>query len=880
MADSSQSIIDQLNTSMLGPQSGSTGTQATAADFLPGLQQSDQQALGNLSTSNTGGSYNSGGSLINNIWNGMTTGWNSIEDNPITRNVVDPVMNSAAGVTNMFSAMAPDPNKPLSWDSFNPLSPIKSGIDAFWQGYNNPENTPLGKEDSAWRGLLGNSLDPRGPLQDPIQSIQQGWNNPSSAPSYRSIANDFFTGGKDVPYLSDVLGVGTGLLSNPINHVAMKAPFSAAEDAGFYRQDLQGHYTPPETVGSMPQMPLSDQPFNVVSKPPQMNTDYGSMSRIWDQMPTSDIQATKPDTPYQTEFNQALQDEFNRLKDIRNNPPGMIDKGGLIKDDAGYVQDSYKPTSGNPQWYRDSYAQNGRKPTNDELMQIAHDNLMNGEKDSFFGDTPAWKPQAAQDLEHQMNQVSEMIQTEKDPTTLESLGKTLDALQQEHDSIVGQAKQQVQQGYKPTVNVQPSGVNDILDSIFGKEAPARSTNMNSMPNILGKVQTSEMRAKPNEIPNEAAATTETPNTVADSMPKSNPSPYYDKTLGLPWEKYANAAMSPVKNVASKIGDLPGVSAVKDTLGNKFVKNYGASPELSQILKTRQAEHATNQWKILQSIKQMADHGLNKDEYNDIGHIVEKTKEGNDKQNAFVSKFENLRDNGVSDSTGTNSLVNTTLNGNPLIDNVLPDYFKHMYRNIPKELKGVFPKSGSRPSGLSPKGEFNLPRTYGTLKESVDAGLKPVTDPLLVQGEHLSQTSKAVTNARALNDIIRTPGLLFDKNIVDEVSKLVKTGRMTADEAAQRLGMSVEDLKKGFVPSSIPQLNKYYIRPADETAIRNYLDHVDKNTLFDKGMGYWKKGTVFNSLVHMHNILYNGLWLGGAKIKYAAETFMNLKKRCQ
>lgn len=320
-----------------------------------------------------------------------------------------------------------------------------------------------------------------------------------------------------------------------------------------------------------------------------------------------------------------------------------------------------------------------------------------------------------------------------------------------------------------------------------------------------------------------------------------------------------------------------VNSVTDFLGNKFVKNYGASPDLINILNSRDAEHGANQFNVIQSLKDLgSNHGLNDAELNNIGHIVEKTQTGNPAQMAFINKWEQLRDNGVpnSNSTGTNALSNTTLNNKPLLGNQLPDYFKHMYRNVPDDLKGVFPKSGFGVPGLSPSGEFNLPRTFNTLQDAINAGLKPETNPLLVLGEHLNQSSKAITNAKALNDIQNTPGLLFDKNAIDDAAKLVKTGQITADQAAQRLGMNLDELKKGFIESSIPQLRGAYIRPADEAALKSFLEPVQKNSLYDKGLGLWKQATTMNSLVHGHNIAYNGLWLGGAKPSYVVDALKN------
>lgn len=710
-------------------------------------------------TATSGGSS----SPISNWLDSFKTGWNSVEDNPITRNILQPIGNTFAGVSSMFSSMSPDNSQPLSWSDLNPFNPIVKGIEGFQQGYSNPDQTPLGKEDAAWRSLLANSLDPRGKLQSPFQSIQEGWNNPSNQPSYRSIADDMLLGGNDVRGLSGILGLAGGF-TNPVNLVGMKAPFSAAEDASTIARDLPGHYTPPETVGSMPKLPFDQQPFNVLSQPPKFDMNFDSVpkSNFSNDLPTSNM----------SDINNLADSILGKEQAAPSlETPSKLNIGDLVT------------------------------PTNER------------------GDLLTSEPVKINDVQEMNGQ--KFYQVEGSKT------------------------------YFPESQI-----------LSNQEPIIKTMNANTATNM------------PQDIASEA------PN-IAESLPKQTNPNYKPGGLFGWWEnKLGNPVMNAAGNVASKIADAPVINKLTDTLGKGFVKNYGASSDLVNILKNREAEHAANQSNIVDSVGNLAKNTLTNEELNSLGHVIEKTQEGTDNQNSFLPRYQAIKENGVSDSTGTNALLNTTLDGKPLLseDQLLENHFSHMYRNVPKELQGVFPKQGNKTGGLSPKGEFAMPRTFGTLKEAEEAGLKPVTDPLQVLGEYLYQTSKAVTNAKALEDIKSTPGLLFDKATVDNVSKLVKTGRMSADEAARELGMSLDELKRGFVQSSIPQLNKFYIRPADEAAIRSYLDHVDKSTLYDKAMGLWKKGTVFNSLVHMHNILYNGMFLGKAKIGYTFETLKNLASK--
>lgn len=239
-----------------------------------------------------------------------TTGLNSFLNS--IKKVVDPAIpyvekgldvagRGLSGITNMFEAMAPDSNRTFD-QSINPFS---RAIEGFQQGYNDPNSTSLGKEDAAWRSLVGNSIDPRGPLQDPFTSIQQGWNNPETAPDYRTIANDFLTGGKDIPYLSGLLGFGAGL-TNPINKIALEAP----------KENLQGllervKKQPEQTPVPTEQAPIIEQPifqdqikntrFNNVLSNPETNFTTDNVPSLVDLLPNKqpkfDFGTTEPPFP-------------------------------------------------------------------------------------------------------------------------------------------------------------------------------------------------------------------------------------------------------------------------------------------------------------------------------------------------------------------------------------------------------------------------------------------------------------------------------------------------------------------------------------------------------------------------------------------------------
>ncbi len=60
-----------------------------------------------------------------------------------------------------------------------------------------------------------------------------------------------------------------------------------------------------------------------------------------------------------------------------------VEKGGLRKDEEGYVVGKYGATSNNPQWYRDFYEANGKAPTNKDLREIAIQHLLQGHKEDY-----------------------------------------------------------------------------------------------------------------------------------------------------------------------------------------------------------------------------------------------------------------------------------------------------------------------------------------------------------------------------------------------------------------------------------------------------------------------------------------------------------------
>jgi hypothetical protein len=110
----------------------------------------------------------------------------------------------------------------------------------------------------------------------------------------------------------------------------------------------------------------------------------------------------KPDP----ELDAAIQQQYEYLK----NSMGK----GIEYGSTGSGLGNFKEVNGgfrisnNPKWYQDFYAQNGRKPNNAELKQLAEDHVRNGFQDEV-GDIPAWSPQKVREIDQEISDLTEMI---------------------------------------------------------------------------------------------------------------------------------------------------------------------------------------------------------------------------------------------------------------------------------------------------------------------------------------------------------------------------------------------------------------------------------------------------------------------------------------
>lgn len=77
-----------------------------------------------------------------------------------------------------------------------------------------------------------------------------------------------------------------------------------------------------------------------------------------------------------------------RVAELKEEGFKGVDKGGVRKDEEGYVIGKYGATSRNPKWYREFYEQNKKKPSNKDLEEIAKEQLSKGHIEDY-GEIPA-----------------------------------------------------------------------------------------------------------------------------------------------------------------------------------------------------------------------------------------------------------------------------------------------------------------------------------------------------------------------------------------------------------------------------------------------------------------------------------------------------------
>lgn len=133
---------------------------------------------------------------------------------------------------------------------------------------------------------------------------------------------------------------------------------------------------------------------------------------------------------YNQELNDAVEQQFQYL---RNSMGQGTQPGGLVRNQEGYVTGAYGRVSNNPKWYQDFYAENGRRPNNQELRALAEQQVREGFEDTV-GSLPPWQPKAVQEIDDQITELSRMI--DMDPAQEPALRPILEALEQDKAEVL------------------------------------------------------------------------------------------------------------------------------------------------------------------------------------------------------------------------------------------------------------------------------------------------------------------------------------------------------------------------------------------------------------------------------------------------------------
>lgn len=135
-------------------------------------------------------------------------------------------------------------------------------------------------------------------------------------------------------------------------------------------------------------------------------------------------------------YNQEFEDAVTQQYDYLRNSMGQgVDTGTTSNGLAGNSREvtGRYTVSNNPQWYQEFYAQTGRRPTNQELRELAEQHVREGFSDTV-GELPPWQPQAVQEIDEQIDDVVRML--DENPEQEAALRPVLEALEQDRTELL------------------------------------------------------------------------------------------------------------------------------------------------------------------------------------------------------------------------------------------------------------------------------------------------------------------------------------------------------------------------------------------------------------------------------------------------------------
>jgi hypothetical protein len=133
------------------------------------------------------------------------------------------------------------------------------------------------------------------------------------------------------------------------------------------------------------------------------------------------------------ELQEAVQQQYDYLK---NSMSKGVDTGTTGNGMTGNFKevDGRYTISKNEKWYQDFFSQNGRKPNEKELWEIAERQVKEGFQDEAVGDIPAWNPKEVQEIDSQIDELTTMLREQ--PEQEEVIRPLLDALEDDRQAVL------------------------------------------------------------------------------------------------------------------------------------------------------------------------------------------------------------------------------------------------------------------------------------------------------------------------------------------------------------------------------------------------------------------------------------------------------------
>jgi hypothetical protein len=136
--------------------------------------------------------------------------------------------------------------------------------------------------------------------------------------------------------------------------------------------------------------------------------------------------------PLVDEFEQAVEQQYQYLKNSMGKGVEYGSTGGGGLGNFKEVNGGFR-ISNNPKWYQDFYKQNGRKPNNAELRELAEQHVREGFQDEV-GDLPAWQPKKVQEIDNEIEEILDVIR--QNPEQEEILRPILQGLEEDKATIL------------------------------------------------------------------------------------------------------------------------------------------------------------------------------------------------------------------------------------------------------------------------------------------------------------------------------------------------------------------------------------------------------------------------------------------------------------